>query len=61
MLTSTDNTVTLPTIVPLRSADVASEELVLTIVFHPDSERVGQRAVVPRAPGARGWPVSPWW
>lgn len=55
---NTDANLTLPCIVAALRADVADEELVLTLVFHPDTRRIGQRAVVPKCSARAPWVVG---
>tara|TARA_R110002073_G_scaffold39894_11_gene113328 strand:- start:2476 stop:4038 length:1563 start_codon:yes stop_codon:yes gene_type:complete len=55
MLTPTDSDVTLPSIIASMATNYGGQELVLTIVFHPDSSRIGQRAVVPQQSGNAPW------
>ena len=55
MLTPTDSDVTLPSIIASMANQYGGQELVLTIVFHPDTCRIGQRAVVPQQSGNAPW------
>lgn len=50
-----DNDLTLPSVVSALGAGYVEPDLVLTIVFHPDTSRIGQRAVVPRQRGKAPW------
>jgi len=55
MLTPTDSDVTLPSVISARVNNYGAQELVLTIVFHPDTARIGQKAVVPQQSGNAPW------
>ena len=48
-----DSQTTLQSVSPAAPANEIAEELALTVVFHPDTSRIGQAAVVPGA--AEGW------
>ncbi len=48
MLTTADSDLTLPSIIASLAGKYAAQELVLTIVFHPDTSRIGHRVVLPR-------------
>jgi DNA-binding NtrC family response regulator len=51
MLTPADSDLTWPSIIASLAGKYAAQDLVLTIIFHPDSSRIGQRAVLPRHTG----------
>ncbi|MCB1689848.1 MAG: sigma-54-dependent Fis family transcriptional regulator [Halioglobus sp.] len=51
----TDPEVTLPSIIASMASKYGGQELVLTIVFHPDTSRIGHRAVVPQQTGNAPW------
>jgi two-component system nitrogen regulation response regulator GlnG len=55
MLTPNDSEVTLPSIIASLAGRYGSQEVVLTIIFHPDPARIGQRAVVPQQSGNAPW------
>lgn len=55
MLTPKDSDVTLPSIIASVASKYTGHELVLTIIFHPDTSRIGQRAVVPQQTGNAPW------
>jgi DNA-binding NtrC family response regulator len=55
MLTPEDSDVTLPSIIASMAGKYGGHELVLTIIFHPDTSRIGQRAVVPQQTGNAPW------
>ncbi len=55
MLTQTDPELTLPSLIASLAGRYGTPELVLTIVFHPDTSRIGQRAIVPRGKGKMPW------
>ncbi|CAA0109662.1 DNA-binding transcriptional regulator NtrC [Halioglobus japonicus] len=55
MRTPTDSEVTLPSIIASMAGNYGGQELVLTVIFHPDSSRIGQRAVVPQQSGNAPW------
>ena len=55
MLTPIDSDVTLPSIIASMASQYGGHELVLTIIFHPDTSRIGQRAVVPQQSGNAPW------
>jgi len=55
MLTPTDTDSTLPSIISSGPGNYAAPELALTILFHPDTRRIGQRAVVPKQVGTTPW------
>jgi DNA-binding NtrC family response regulator len=55
MLTPIDPETTLPSIHASLASQYGAEELVLTIVFHPDTSRIGHRAVVPQQSGNAPW------
>ena len=55
---ASDLTITLPTVLPVEPVDAVTEELVLSIVFHPDLSRVGERAVAPADFASSGWSVG---
>jgi two-component system nitrogen regulation response regulator GlnG len=55
MLTPNDSDVTLPSIVASLAGKYGAHDVVLTIVFHPDPARIGQRAVVPQRSGNAPW------
>ncbi len=50
-----DSEVTLPSIIASMANKYGGQELVLTIIFHPDRSRIGQRAVVPQQTGNAPW------
>ncbi len=45
MLPTPDADLTLPSIAAALNRRYAADELVLTIIFHPDMSRIGQRAM----------------
>lgn len=51
MLTPPDSDLTWPSIMASLAGEYAAQDLVLTIIFHPDTSRIGQRAVLPRQTG----------
>jgi two-component system nitrogen regulation response regulator GlnG len=51
----TDADSTLPSVNSAHANKYGTQELVLTIVFHPDTSRIGQRAVVPQQSGNAPW------
>lgn len=55
MLTPTDSDVTLPSVISAQANNYDAQELVLTIVFHPDTARIGQKALVPQQSGNAPW------
>jgi transcriptional regulator with PAS, ATPase and Fis domain len=57
MLESSDVDLTLPSITASARGAFAhqDQQLVLTIAFHPDTARIGQRAVVPKQSGNTVW------
>lgn len=55
MLTQSDPDLTLPSIIASLAGKYAALELVITIVFHPDTSRIGQRAAVPKQTGNAPW------
>jgi DNA-binding NtrC family response regulator len=55
MLTPTDSDATLPSVIAALASKYGAQELVLTIVFHPDTSRIGHRAVVPQQSGTAPW------
>lgn len=55
MLTPTDSDVTLPSIIASMASKYTGQELVLTIIFHPDTSRIGHSAVVPQQTGNAPW------
>jgi DNA-binding NtrC family response regulator len=55
MLENLDVDRTLPSIIASVPGKFQAQELVLTIVFHPDTVRIGQRAVVPKHSGNANW------
>ena len=55
MLDNTDTNRTLPAMASMLQAEVVAEELALTLVFHPDTRRIGQRAVVPKCSATAPW------
>lgn len=55
MLTPTDFDVTLPSIIASMASKYSGQELVLTIIFHPDTSRIGHSAVVPQQTGNAPW------
>jgi DNA-binding NtrC family response regulator len=55
MLTQSDPDLTLPSIIASLAGKYGALELVLTIIFHPDTSRIGQRAVVPKQTGNAPW------
>lgn len=55
MLTPNDSDVTLPSIIASLAGKYGAQELALTIIFHPDPARIGQRAVVPQQSGNTPW------
>lgn len=55
MRTPTDSEVTLPSIIASMAGNYGGQELVLTVIFHPDVSRIGQRAVVPQQSGNAPW------
>lgn len=55
MLTPNDPDVTLPSIIASLAGKYGEQEVVLTIIFHPDPARIGQRAVVPQQSGNAPW------
>lgn len=54
-LTSTDSEQTLPSVIASLGSRYAGQELVLTIIFHPDTSRIGHSAVVPQQSGIAPW------
>ena len=55
MLTQTDPDSTLPSVIATLAGKYAAPELVLTVIFHQDTARIGQYAVVPRETGKAPW------
>ena len=55
MLTPNDADVTLPSIIASLAGRYGAQDVVLTIIFHPDPTRIGQRAVVPQQSGIAPW------
>ena len=55
MLDNTDTNRTLPAMTAMLRTEVVPEELALTLVFHPDTHRIGQRAVVPKCSATAPW------
>jgi len=55
MLPTPDADLTLPSIAAALNRRYAADELVLTIIFHPDMSRIGQRAVVPQHRANAPW------
>ncbi len=51
MLTPADSDLTWPSIIASLAGKYAAQDLVLTIIFHPDTSRIGHRAVLPRQTG----------
>ncbi len=51
MLTPADSDLTLPSIIASLAGKYAAQELVLTIIFHPDTSRIGHRAVLSQPNG----------
>ena len=56
----TDTDLTLPSVVAALSAGYGAEEVVLSIVFHPDTSRIGDWVVVPQQHRERHPPGRPW-
>jgi two-component system nitrogen regulation response regulator GlnG len=50
-----DADLTLPSVVSSLPDKHRDQELTLTIIFHPDTSRIGQTAVVPRQTGSAPW------
>jgi len=55
MQENTDTDQTLPSVVASLPGKYRQQELLLTIVFHPHTARIGQCAVVPAKPGSNRW------
>jgi two-component system nitrogen regulation response regulator GlnG len=55
MLTSDEADLTLPSVIASLASRYGAVEPVLTIIFHPDTARIGQRAVVKRTPTNSPW------
>jgi len=55
MAPSTDPERTLPSVSAAMASRRAAQDVVLTVVFHPDTTRVGHRAVVPPKSGIAPW------
>tara|TARA_B110000503_G_scaffold13903_1_gene18967 strand:+ start:89953 stop:91515 length:1563 start_codon:yes stop_codon:yes gene_type:complete len=55
MLTPVDSDLTLPSIIASMGSNYGGHELVLTIIFHPDTARIGQRTVVPQQSDIAPW------
>jgi DNA-binding NtrC family response regulator len=53
--TPTDAERTLPSVRAALANRCAEQDVVLTVIFHPDTCRIGHRAVVPRQPGKSPW------
>ena len=55
MLEQIDIDPTLPSVVASLAGQYRDQDLVLTLIFHPDTSRVGQTTVVPRQSGNAPW------
>jgi two-component system nitrogen regulation response regulator GlnG len=55
MHNNSDADLTLPSVVAALPGRVREQELLLTIVFHPDTTRIGETAVVQHKPGSPPW------
>ena len=55
MLEHTDTDLTLPSVVASLPGNYRDQDLVLTVIFHPDTARIGHTAVVPRHTGNAPW------
>lgn len=55
MLTQTDPDLTLPSVIASLAGKYGAQELVLTIIFHHDTSRIGHHAVVPKQTGKAPW------
>tara|TARA_R110001599_G_scaffold65838_2_gene185878 strand:- start:125715 stop:127286 length:1572 start_codon:yes stop_codon:yes gene_type:complete len=55
MSTRPDDDLTLPSPVAELSAGIRELQLVLTIVFHPDTSRIGERVVIPALAASQSW------
>jgi two-component system nitrogen regulation response regulator GlnG len=55
MPTQTDPDLTVPSLIAPLQGKYGSRNVMLTVIFHPDSDRIGHWAVVPRNPGKAPW------
>ncbi len=55
MLTPVDSDLTLPSVAAALSGQYGEQKLVLTIIFHPDTSRIGHTALVTRPQGNAPW------
>jgi two-component system nitrogen regulation response regulator GlnG len=55
MMKPADIDLTLPAVVASLRGNLDAMDLVLTVIFHPDTSRIGHRAVVPKKTGTVPW------
>jgi DNA-binding NtrC family response regulator len=55
MATSTDPDLTLPAVIASLVGKYGAQDVLLTIIFHPDITRIGHRAIVPKQTGNAPW------
>ena len=55
MLSPADSDLTLPSIAAALAGQYVGQQLLLTIIFHPDTSRVGHTALVSRPTGTAPW------
>lgn len=58
MLENSDANRTLPAMASILQQETVAEELALTLVFHPDTSRIGQRTVLPACSSTRTWALG---
>jgi len=55
MLTQTDPDLTIPSLIASLRGNYGARDLLLTVIFHPDTTRIGHQALVPRKPARTPW------